>query len=89
MPSDAFHLPLGLVAYLAAALVLRRFRWGPVWALLPVLLLQGLNEALDARDWWRWTGTVPWTEAAIDTAATLGVPVVVAVVWILRRERKN
>lgn len=73
------------MAYLAAAWALRRFRWGPVWALLPVLLLQGLNEALDARDWWRWTEAVPWTEAVVDTLATIALPIVVAIIWMQQR----
>jgi ABC-type bacteriocin/lantibiotic exporter with double-glycine peptidase domain len=89
IPADAFHLPLGLVVYLAVAWPLRRFRWGPAWALLPVLLFQGLNEALDAGDWWRWTGSVSWAEAAMDTVATLALPIAVAAVWMHRRRGRQ
>jgi hypothetical protein len=89
LTNDELHLPLGLAAYLACALVLRRYRLGPVWALVPVVLLQGLNEGLDARDWWHWTGNVPWSEMLTDSLATLAAPAVIATLWMLRRQRKT
>jgi len=58
--NNALHLPLGHLA--------------PPWALLPVVALQGVNEFLDARDCWYWTGTVRWSEAWTDTLATLALP---------------
>lgn len=85
VPLDALHAPLGMALYLFVALVVRRYRWGPAWALLPVFLLQTVNEVLDARDWSRWTGSVSWVEAGIDTLATMALPIAVAVLWIHRR----
>ena len=86
--TDALHLPLGLLAYLVFAWVLRRRPLGPVWALLPVVILQGLNEVLDARDWWYWTGTISWAEAWTDTLATLALPTALAVSWMLLRRAR-
>ncbi|MDC1499040.1 hypothetical protein N8390_07805 [Amylibacter sp.] len=84
--TDVLHLPLGILAYLFFAWVLRRRHLGPLWALLPVVALQGLNEVLDARDWWHWTGTVSWTETWIDTVATLALPTAVAASWMTWRK---
>ena len=86
--NDALHLPLGLLAYLVFAWVLRRRRLGPLWALLPVVALQGLNEVLDARDWWYWTGTVRWSEAWTDTLATLALPIALAASWMIWRRAR-
>ena len=80
-------LPLGLLAYLVFAWVLRRRRFGPLWALLPVVALQGLNEVLDARDWWRWTGTIKWSEAWTDTPATLATPTAIAAALMVWRRK--
>ncbi|WP_416898631.1 MAG: ABC transporter ATP-binding protein [Minwuia sp.] len=88
-PTDVLHAPVGLLLYLATALFLRRFRWGPAWALLPLFLLQALNEVLDARDWWRWTGTVSWVEAAGDTLATMVLPIAIAAFWMHRRRGRQ
>ena len=85
VPLDAFHAPFGLALYLLAAFAMRQYRRGPAWALLPVLVIQGVNEALDARDWWRWTGSVSWAEAGIDTVTTIALPILVAVFWMQRR----
>ena len=86
--TDALHLPLGLLAYIVFAWVLRRQPLGPLWALLPVLALQGLNEVLDARDWWNWTGTIKWSEASTDTLATLALPTAIAAAWVMWRRAK-
>lgn len=56
-------------------------------ALVPVFLLQGLNEALDARDWWHWTGTVQWSEMLTDTLATIAAPTLLAALWMMKRQR--
>lgn len=85
--NDPLHLPLGLLAYFAVAWVLRRRHLGPLWVLLPVVSLEGLNEVLDARDWWYWTGTVSWTEAWTDALATLALPTAVAVTWMTWRRQ--
>ncbi len=85
VPTDVLHLPLGLLAYVVFAWVLRRRHLGPLWALLPVVLLQSVNEGLDARDWWHWTGTISWSEAWTDTLATIALPIAVAVCWITWR----
>jgi hypothetical protein len=86
--TDALHLPLGLLAYIVFAWVLRRQPLVPLWALLVVLALQGLNEVLDARDWWNWTGTIKWSEAWADTLATLAVPTAIAATWMMCRRAK-
>ena len=86
--TDALHLPLGLLAYLVFAWLLRRQPLGPLWALLPVVALQGLNEVLDARDWWNWTGTIKWSEAWTDTLATLALPTAIAATWMMWRRAK-
>ena len=88
MSTDALHPPLGLVAYFVAAWVLRRRYLGPIWALVPVVALQGLNEVLDARDWWYWTGTVRWSEAWTDTLATLALPIALAASWMIWRRAR-
>lgn len=89
VPLDVLHAPLGLAFYLVVALAMRRYRWGPAWGLLPVFLLQGVNEALDARDWWGWTGSVSWAEAGIDTVATVALPILVATLWMHRRQGRQ
>ena len=86
--TNTLHLSLGLLAYLVFALVLRRRQFGPLWALLPVVALQGLNEVLDGRDWWHWTGTIKWSEAGTDTLATLALPTGVAAAWMMWRRAK-
>ena len=86
--TDMLHVPLGLLAYLVFVWVLRRQPLGPLWALLPVVTLQGLNEVLDARDWWYWTGTVSWTEAWTDTLATIALPTAIAASWMIWRRTR-
>lgn len=89
VPLDALHAPLGLALYLVVALAMRQYRWGPAWALLPVVLLQCVNEALDARDWWRWTGAVSWAETGVDTFSTMALPILVAILWMHRRRGRQ
>ena len=86
--TDALHLPLGLFAYIVFAWLLRRRPLGPLWALLPVVALQGFNEVLDARNWWHWTGTIKWSEAWTDTLATLALPTAIAAAWMMWRRAK-
>lgn len=86
--TDALHLPLGLLAYLDFAWLLRRRHLGTLWALLPVLALQGLNEVLDAHDWWRWTGTIKWSKAWTDTLATIARPTAMAAAWMTWRRAR-
>ena len=86
--TDALHLPLGLLAYFVFACVLRRQPLGPLWSLMFVAALQGLNEVLDARDWWHWTGTIKWSEAWTDTLATLALPTAIAAAWMMWRRAK-
>ena len=86
--NDALHLPLGLLAYLVFAWILRGRRLAPLWALLPVVTLQGVNEVLDARDWWNWTGTISWSEAWTDTLATLALPTALAASWMMWRRAR-
>ena len=83
--TDALHLPLGLLAYLVFVWLLRRQHMGPLWALLPAMALQRLNEILGERYWWHWTGTISWAEAWTDTLATLALPTAVAVYWMTWR----
>ena len=83
--TDARHLPLSLLVYFVFAWVLRRQPLGPLWSLMFVAALQGLNEVLDARDWWHWTGTIKWSEAWTDTLATLALPTAIAAAWMTWR----
>jgi len=87
--TDALHLPFGLLAYFFFACVLSRRHLGPLWALGLILALQIFNEVLDARDWWHWTGTIKWSEAWTDTLATLALPTVIAVAWLMWRRAKT
>lgn len=86
--TDALHVPLGLLAYFISGWALRRQHLGSLWALLPVAALQGLNEVLDARDWWSWTGTVHWSEAWTDTLTTLALPTALAASWMMWRRAR-
>lgn len=71
---DQGHVHVGLALFLFAAVLLRRRKHGLLLAWLTVFLVQSVNEALDARDWINWTGTVKWSESARDFAATLFWP---------------
>ena len=50
-------------------------------AWIVVAALQAINEALDARDWINWTGSVNWSETTKDTIATLFWPTVLLLAW--------
>lgn len=79
--SDQLHVHIGLAVFLAVALVLRRRRGAPIYAWLCVALVQAANEALDARDWIHWTGTINWPETIKDTVMTLFWPTVLVLIW--------
>lgn len=81
LSKEMLHVHLGLALFLAAALALRTRRRGLLVAWLAVAALQAANEALDARDWIMWTGSVNWAETARDTVATLFWPTVIALIW--------
>ena len=72
--TDAAHIHAGLALFLIGALALRRRKHGFVFAWLIVFAAQTVNEALDARDWVMWTGTVNWSEMANDYVLTLFWP---------------
>ena len=70
------HLHIGLALFLIGALVLGRRKHRFVFASLIVAVAQSASEALDARDWVIWTGTVNWPEIARDYFLTLFCPIV-------------
>ncbi|MFZ5965222.1 hypothetical protein ACOXXX_19940 [Thalassococcus sp. BH17M4-6] len=78
---DQLHVHFGLFVFLFIAMLLRNRRYGALMAWIVVASLQAINEALDARDWMNWTGSVNWGEIASDTIATLFWPTVLLVLW--------
>ncbi|MEM6625027.1 MAG: hypothetical protein AAF674_22650 [Pseudomonadota bacterium] len=84
MQSDAMHTHFGLLVFLAFAVLLRHRRYGLLLGWVIVATIQIINEALDARDWINWTGTVNWSETVKDTVATLFWPTLLLVIlpWI-------
>lgn len=74
--NDQIHVHAGLAVFLGVLLLMRRRRGAPIVAWLAVLAFEVANEALDARDWIHWTGTVNWAETARDMGATLFWPTV-------------
>lgn len=85
--TDAAHVLLGIVLFLAAGFLLRRRAYAPALSLGSVAALQAVNEGLDALDWLGWTGTVNWREAVMDTMRTLVAPFILALVWAVSRRR--
>jgi hypothetical protein len=81
LSKDVMHVHFGLGVFLSCALLMRKRRNGPLWAWCIVVLLQTMNEAMDARDWINWTGSLNWTETARDYAATLFWPTVLLLIW--------
>ncbi len=79
--SDQMHVHFGLAVFLACAFLFRKRRRGGLIAWMIVAGLQTFNEALDARDWINWTGTVNWSEASKDFASTLFWPTVLLLSW--------
>lgn len=75
------HVHFGLATFLVLALLLRKYQRGALIAWFIVAGLQFLNEAMDARDWINWTGTVNWPEVTSDTFATLFWPTVLLLLW--------
>lgn len=85
MDGDLWHAPVGVIIFLLALLYLRDRSLGAELSLVALLALQLANEALDAWDWWLWTGSVNWGEALFDTLATLVLPVSGVITWRLLR----
>ena len=83
---DQAHVHFGLFVFLLISFLLRNRRHGMLVAWIVVAALQAINEALDARDWINWTGSVNWFETAKDSIATLFWPTVLLLTW--RRIRK-
>jgi len=81
------HVIVGMVLFLGAAILFRRSKRGIFLAWMTVFLAQTFNEILDARDWLHWTGTVNWTEASYDFAATLFLPTAIYLLWWTYRRR--
>ena len=71
---NELHIHGGLAIFLLSLLALRHFRHRLALAWLTVFLVQTLNEAMDARDWMMWTGTINWAEMTKDTVLTLFWP---------------
>lgn len=83
---DLLHVPFGILLFSLLVLVFWRRADRLSLALFGLLLLQLVNEALDAVQWVLWTGRIPWSEAAWDTAVTLAVPLAaVLVLSVIRR----
>ena len=87
-PTNALHLPLGLLAYVVFAWFLLP-TFGPALGAPACRALQGFNEVLDARNWWHWTGTIKWSEAWTDTLATLALPTAIAAAWMMWRRARE
>jgi hypothetical protein len=82
---DLLHVPLGLLLFSLMALILWRRADRLTWAFFGLVLLQLMNEALDSVQWVSWTGRIPWSEAARDTAVTLAAPLAVVLASLLTR----
>jgi len=90
VPSSLLHVPLGFVIFAVLLRVFGATGRGAFWALLCLLFVQCLNEALDAVQWVRWTGEVNWTEAFVDELLALTLPTLAAGLvgfWERRRVR--
>lgn len=87
LPRGFLHLVAGAVIFGLGTWVLRDARGSVFWAIGLVVLFQFTNEALDALQWWSWTGRVNWADAAIDTLLTVSFPIVIVAVlrWRARR----
>ncbi len=70
----------GIGAFLAFAVLFRRYPYGLGLAWFLVFALQTANETMDAVDWIRWTGDINWRDAAGDYWDTMMWPTVMAVV---------
>lgn len=78
---DQTHVHFGLFVFLLMSFLLRNRRHGMLVAWIVVAALQAINEALDARDWINWTGSVNWSETTKDTISTLFWPTVLLLTW--------
>lgn len=80
---DALHVHLGLLIYFAAIFVFRREVKRPVYALLVVTGLEGLNEIGDIIDYLNWNVSIAWKEIVKDGFHTILWPAVITA-WYMR-----
>lgn len=81
LSEDMIHVHFGIAMFLICALILRKYRAGPLIAWSIVAACQIVNEFMDARDWINWTGSVNWNEVIKDSVWTLFWPTVFVLVW--------
>ena len=88
VPSSVLHVPLGFVIFVVLLRVFGASRRGALCALLCLLVVQCLNEGLDAAQWMRWTGEVNWSEAFWDVLLTLALPTLATCLLVLWERRR-
>lgn len=76
---DVLHVPIGVAIFVGLLWLARGRRGAALFALSGLAAIQLVNEGLDAAQWWRWTGVIPWREAAKDTAITMSLPLALTV----------
>jgi hypothetical protein len=82
---DIAHIFIGLALYAATFVVLRKRR-GVAWlALVPIALLETINESLDLMRYYQWIGLREWPESLRDGVNTLLAPLALAVFLSTRR----
>jgi hypothetical protein len=83
---DLLHVPVGLAIFAALLWVFRGHRCAAPLALAGLAVAQGANEALDAAQWWSWTGQIPWREVIKDCMITLAFPAQITLaIWAWSR----
>ena len=88
IPPTLFHFIYGIVIFAVVYLVLRRFRWAPIYAWLAVCVLEGINEVIDVGfDIYRYDD-IRVKSTAMDIVATLAIPTLLAGYMLWRRKLK-
>ena len=78
--SSILHIPVGLLFFGLFCALFRVFPRCGLWSALAVIVVQLINEYVDALQWLRWTGSVNWREAVVDTVLTMVLPGLLVVV---------
>ena len=89
MSHDMAHIHLGLATFLILAALLYKRRGGLAIAWLIVLTAAVGNEAFDAVDWTRWTGSINFREAVKDTLNTVLWPTIIWGICAWRSGRRR
>ena len=83
--SSLLHIPFGMMCLGFFYALFRDLPHRAVWSLVAVLMVQFVNEYIDAVQWIRWTGSVNWREAALDVLLTMTLPMLWVVAHGVRR----